>query len=77
MRMQPNEINLWPTCLAGKNACPPEDVGGTGGYMEFIEAISDPTHEEHIAMWRWAGGPFDPQGFDVNATNFALRNLKT
>ncbi|MDM0109652.1 plasmid pRiA4b ORF-3 family protein [Variovorax sp. J22R24] len=77
MRMLPNEINLWPMCLAGKNACPPEDVGGTGGYMEFLEAISDPTHKEHVAMWRWAGGPFDPQGFDINATNLALRSLET
>ncbi|MDB5827937.1 MAG: Plasmid pRiA4b ORF-3-like protein, partial [Variovorax sp.] len=75
-RMLPNEINLWPTCLAGRNACPPEDVGGTAGYMEFLGAITDPTHEEHIAMWRWAGGPFDRQGFDVNAINLALRNLK-
>jgi len=28
-------------------------------------------------MWRWAGGPFDPQGFEVNATSLALRKLKT
>lgn len=76
MRMQPNDINVWPTCLDGKNACPPEDVGGTYGYTEFLEAIGDPTHEEHLAMWRWAGGPFDPHGFDVNAANIALRNLR-
>jgi hypothetical protein len=76
-RLRPNEINTWPTCLAGQNACPPEDVGGIGGYMEFLEAISDPSHEEHIAMWRWRGGPFDPLGFDVNAANSALRKLRT
>lgn len=74
--LKPNEINTWPTCLAGQNACPPEDVGGIGGYMEFLEAVRDPTHDEHIAMWRWSGGPFDPAGFDVNATNAAIRKLR-
>lgn len=27
--------NDWPLCLAGENACPPEDVGGTGGNADF------------------------------------------
>jgi hypothetical protein len=74
--VEPNEINTRPTCLGGQNACPPEDVGGTGGYMEFLEAVRDPTHEEHIAMWQWVGGPFDPAGFDVNAANAAIRKLR-
>ena len=56
--------NSWPMCLAGANACPPEDVGGLGGYEEFLEAIGDPLHEEHDSMRRWYGGPFNPQEFD-------------
>ncbi len=39
-------------CLDGENACPPDDVGGTGGYVEFLEAISDPGHEEPSAHAR-------------------------
>lgn len=74
--MAPSEINTWPVCLAGQNACPPEDVGGVGGYMEFLESIRNPVHEEHIAMWCWCGGPFDPSGFDINATNAAIRKLR-
>jgi hypothetical protein len=65
--------NAWPICLAGANACPPEDVGGLGGYEDFLAAIVDPSHEEHGAMWRWNGGPFDPRGFDVNAANRVIR----
>ena len=76
-RLEPDEEhNTWPLCLAGANACPPEDVGGAGGYMEFLHAMRDPRHEEHRAMWRWAGGPFDPRGFDVNAVNRALARLR-
>ncbi len=68
--------NTWPICLAGANACPPEDVGGTLGYGDFLHAMRDPAHEKHQAMWRWWGGPFDPSGFDVNAANIALRRLR-
>ena len=71
------EFNTWPQCLAGENACPPEDVGGTGGYMDFLEAALDPSHEEHKAMRRWFGGPFDSKGFDVNAVNARLRGVRT
>jgi hypothetical protein len=73
--LAPDEFNTWPICLAGQNACPPEDVGGVGGYLEFLKVIRDPLHQEHIVMWRWYGGPFDPGGFDVNAANAALGAL--
>ncbi len=76
-RLLPDDsFNTWPVCIAGQNACPPEDVGGVGGYAEFLEAIADPSHDEHAAMWQWGGGPFDATGFDVNATNAALRRLR-
>lgn len=65
--------NAWPMCLGGAHACPPDDVGGLSGYRDFLEAMGDPSHEEHAAMWRWIGGPFDPRGFDVNAANRAVR----
>ena len=32
----------YPLCIAGKRACPPEDVGGVWGYGDFLQAISDP-----------------------------------
>ena len=68
-----DELRGWPMCLAGANACPPEDVGGLHGYEEFLQAMRDPSHEEHDAMWRWWGGPFDPTGFDINSANRAIR----
>lgn len=71
-----DETNTWNQCLGGANACPPEDVGGTGGYEDFVEAILDPAHEEYAAMWRWSGGPYDPTGFDTNAANRELRRLR-
>ena len=66
----------YPLCIAGANACPPEDVGGTGGYAEFLEAIHKPRHPEHEQYLSWCGGAFDPAGFDLNSVNAALRRLK-
>jgi len=71
-----DEVRHYPLCVAGANACPPEDVGGTHGYLEFLQAITDPTHEEHDNYLAWCGGLFDPAAFDVNAVNASLRRIK-
>lgn len=62
-------------CLEGARACPPEDVGSTSGYEEFLEAIRHPNHEEHKRMLIWAGGAFDPEAFDLNRINRNLQRL--
>lgn len=64
-----------PLCLDGKNACPPEDVGGVPGYAEFLEAIGDPTHEEHAHLLEWCGGGFDPTNFDLVFANEQLSQV--
>jgi hypothetical protein len=50
-------------------------VGGIWGYAEFLEAISDPNHEDHDAMVEWIGGEFDPEKFDLDAVNLELSKL--
>lgn len=52
----------YPQCLDGERACPPEDVGGIGGYAEYLEAIGDPSHERHRELLDW-NGPFNPETF--------------
>jgi len=54
----------YPLCLEGARACPPEDVGGIGGFYEFLEALADPKHEQHNDFIEW-GGDFDPKEFDA------------
>jgi len=53
-----------PVCVAGRRACPPEDVGGPWGYADFLDAIADPNHERHVELLEWIGGSFDPEAFD-------------
>ena len=64
-----------PLCLAGENACPPEDVGGPHLYVEFLRALADPKHENHKRFLDWIGGIWDPKGFDLNRINRELRSL--
>jgi hypothetical protein len=65
----------YPVCLEGARACPPEDVGGTWGYEEYLEAMADPGHERHEEFLGWRG-PFDPEAFDpTKATKRMRRGL--
>ena len=63
-------------CLAGLRACPPEDCGGIGGYVELLRALKNRKHPEHKSMKEWLGRPFDPEAFDVAKINHWLRKLK-
>jgi hypothetical protein len=72
-----SEQGLRIRCLDGENACPPEDVGGPGGYAEFLTAIADPRHDEHEQFLSWVGGSFDPAKFNITAVNELLDEIKT
>ncbi len=68
----PREDREYPRCVAGKQACPPEDVGGIGGYEDFLAARRTPRHPEHRVYLEWIGGKFDPRHFSVAEANDRL-----
>ncbi len=65
-------------CIAGANACPPEDVGGMSGYNYFCEALHNPKHKEHKQYKGWitgvanGGADFDAAKFDIEKVNIEL-----
>ena len=65
----------YPTFMAGERRCPPEDVGGVPGFYEFLDAISDPAHEDHKHMLEWAGGRYDPDELDIYRINLGMENM--
>jgi hypothetical protein len=65
-----------PVCLAGENACPPEDCGGIPGYYNLLEILGDRKHPEYRDMKDWMGGKFDPAAFKLDAVNKAFKRLK-
>ncbi len=69
-KIVPREPGMkYPYVLAGKRACPPEDVGGAWGYEEFLRTIRNPKHPEYENMLEWCGGSFGPEAFDAQALN--------
>jgi hypothetical protein len=73
-------LDLPMQCFDGENACPPEDVGGVGGYKEFCKIMLSPKHKQRKAMrLLWYGfdpddttTPFNPSDFDPNEANLDL-----
>jgi hypothetical protein len=71
--ISPQDGVHYPLCLKGKRACPPEDVGGVRGYINFLEAIRDSSHDEYEEYLAWVGGEFDPEAFNLEVVNAQLR----
>jgi hypothetical protein len=65
-----------PVCLAGENACPPEDCGGIWGYYNKLEILKDLKHPAHEETKEWMGDEWDPKSFDLDETNSVLKGLK-
>jgi len=67
--IEPEEGIIYPICLAGERACPPEDCGGPWGYQEMLEILKDTGHEEYEHWHEWLGEEFDAERFDVDKVN--------
>lgn len=59
----------YPVCIAGENACPPEDCGGIGGFEQLKATLAGKDSAEKNEMLIWLGGFYDPRTFDPNFVN--------
>ena len=66
---------VYPVCIAGEGACPPEDCGGPGGFAELKELLAGPPSLERKEMRVWAGEDYDPAHFDLAAANTAAGSI--
>jgi hypothetical protein len=66
--LEPAPNISYPRCIAGERSCPPEDVGSTSGYENYLEAMANPHHEQHEEMMAWRG-PFHPEALSVEKVN--------
>ena len=74
--LPPDAAFKHPTCLAGANACPPDDCGGIPGYYNLLETLANPKHPDHADLKEWIGGAWDAARFDLEDTNKRLKRLK-
>ena len=63
---------VYPRCVAGRNACPPEDCGGPWGYAEMLRTLAGRRNARRLELIDWLGGPFDPKHFALEEANDRL-----
>ena len=66
----------YPRCTAGARACPLEDCGGPGGYMQILEELAAPPGRGDSELLDWVGEGFDPEQFDQEAVNRQLGRMR-
>ena len=67
---------LYIRLLDGKNACPPNDVGGISGYKEMLNVIKeDPDSDEAWEYYMWLGSKWDEKFFPAIDTAISLNEL--
>ncbi len=66
-------------CTGGRGAGPAEDSGGVWGWAAMVEAVNDPSHEEHEDFRDWLGlrpgEKLDPKAFDWKGLNEELMQI--
>lgn len=68
-----------PQCIKVVGKCPPEDIGGSFAYANFLRGISneeDPEYEDYCEMFGIEPGvAYDEMKVDLQAINDGLRNF--
>lgn len=58
--------------IDGEKSCPPEDVGGSPGCAEFLAAMADTKHPEHLDLKKSIGGSLEPTALNLAEVNKRL-----
>ena len=71
--LQKSKTKTYPLLTAGKRNCPPEDVLGFAGYMNFVNVMKNKIQPDYDDLVDWYGEEYDPEYFDVKETNNELQ----
>lgn len=67
-KLSADKFEIYPICIKGKRASPPEDCGGVDKYQKMLEAISKSNSEKDKKTLKHYqdsfGENFDPESFD-------------
>ena len=66
---------IYPKCIAGGRAGPPEDCGGPEGYKDMLCCLKHPETDLGREWREWLGPKYDPEECDLDAINRALKRL--
>jgi hypothetical protein len=66
---------VYPVCVGGERAAPPEDCGGLDAFHDMLACIQEP-HTELGREWlEWLGPEYDPAVCNVEGINKGLRKV--
>lgn len=71
-RLNAAKGQLYPLCVEGAGACPPEDIGSVIEYERLLEIWADPEHERHDELIA-SLGRFDPEAFSAEDATKRMR----
>lgn len=74
--LPPEPGQVYPVCIKGKRAAPPEDSGGIWGYAMKLDILQNPDHPDYEHVVEWMGADFAPEAFDLDEVNEALAHLR-
>lgn len=67
---------MYPLCLGGERACPPEDCGGIGGYYSLLKILKAGRGKKYLEKKQWLQNhvinyyPYKPSKFDPKKVKF-------
>jgi hypothetical protein len=66
---------IYPACVAGERAGPPEDCGGIEAFHDMLACLKEPASDLGKEWLGWLGPEYDPGACDLDKVNKALRKL--
>lgn len=70
-----DSATMYPVCIGGELACPPEDCGGIPGFYKMLRIVRDKRHPKRQEMLDWLGESYDEKKFEQQAVNQQLTNF--
>jgi Plasmid pRiA4b ORF-3-like protein len=71
----PGKGAVYPLCIAGERAGPPEDCGGIEAFHDMLACLKEPTSDLGREWLGWLGPEYEPAACDLDKINKALRKL--
>ena len=66
---------VYPNCIAGERAGPPEDCGGVEAFHDMLACIKEPGTDLGREWLEWLGPDYDPVSCDLVKLNKSLKKL--
>ncbi|HZZ19306.1 MAG TPA: plasmid pRiA4b ORF-3 family protein [Opitutaceae bacterium] len=71
----PGKGAVYPLCIAGERAGPPEDCGGLEAFHDMLACLKEPASDLGREWLAWLGPEYEPDSCELGKINKSLRKL--